>query len=87
MARVWLERHFEFTELAVDPAQWGRGLGGWLHDAILKRRGEPRVLLTVNADNERAQALYRGRGWTRLLEDVRLVKAGPLLWVMGKRLG
>jgi len=41
----------------------------------------------VNIDNERAQALYQGRGWTCLLEDVRLVEAGPLLWVMGKRLG
>jgi len=71
----------------VDPAQWGQGLGGRLHDAILERRPEPRALLTVSADNERAQALYLGRGWTRLLEDVRLVEAGPLLWVMGRKLG
>lgn len=87
MARVWLGHSFEFTELAVDPAQWGQGLGGRLHDAILERRPEPRALLTVSADNERAQAFYLGRGWTRLLEDVRLVEAGPPLWVMGRKLG
>ncbi|WP_456414441.1 GNAT family N-acetyltransferase [Oceanithermus profundus] len=86
MAREWLEDHFEFTELAVDPAHWGRGLGGRLHDEILAGRHEPRALLTVNADNARARGFYERRGWVPLLEDVRLVEAGPLLWVMGKRL-
>lgn len=87
MAREWLGRHFEFTELAVDPAHWGRGLGGRLHDEILAGRHEPRALLTVNADNARARGFYERRGWRPLLRDVRLVEAGPLLWVMGRELG
>jgi ribosomal-protein-alanine N-acetyltransferase len=53
--------------LAVAEDQWGRGIGGALLDGLLEeatRRGCTEVFLEVRVDNERAQRLYRRRGFT-----------------------
>jgi ribosomal-protein-alanine N-acetyltransferase len=53
--------------LAVAEDQWGRGIGGVLLDGLLEeatRRGCAEVFLEVRVDNERAQRLYRRRGFT-----------------------
>lgn len=57
---AWLE------DLVVDPASRGRGLGRSLLGAALalaRRRGWKRVSLLTDADNARAQALYRSHGF------------------------
>jgi GNAT superfamily N-acetyltransferase len=67
---AWLEDCFALAELAVIPEMQGRGLGGQLHDAVLK--GLPHraaVLSTLSAETP-AMRLYCKRGWVTLLEDV-----------------
>jgi [ribosomal protein S18]-alanine N-acetyltransferase len=55
--------------LAVAEGHWGRGIGGALLDGLLEeaaRRGCTEVFLEVRVDNERAQRLYRRRGFTAI---------------------
>ena len=50
----------------VAPDRWGRGIGGEIVDAALdeaRRRGHDRIQLWTHEANERAQRLYRGRGF------------------------
>jgi ribosomal-protein-alanine N-acetyltransferase len=53
--------------LAVAAHRWGEGIGGALLDGLLSeaaRRGCGEVFLEVRVDNDRAQRLYRRRGFT-----------------------
>ena len=53
--------------LAVAAHRWGEGIGGALLDGLLSeaaRRGCTEVFLEVRVDNDRAQRLYRRRGFT-----------------------
>ena len=53
--------------LAVAAHRWGEGIGGALLDGLLTeaaRRGCTAVFLEVRVDNDRAQRLYRRRGFT-----------------------
>src|SRR5690348_11627401 len=53
--------------LAVAAHRWGEGIGGALLDRLLSeasRRGCREVILEVRVDNDRAQRLYRRRGFT-----------------------
>ena len=53
--------------LAVAEHRWGEGIGGALLDGLLTeagRRGCREVFLEVRVDNDRAQRLYRRRGFT-----------------------
>jgi [ribosomal protein S18]-alanine N-acetyltransferase len=53
--------------IAVASAQWGKGIGSALLERLLAeadRRGCTEVFLEVRADNDRAQRLYRRRGFT-----------------------
>ena len=53
--------------LAVAADRWGEGIGSALLDGLLKeahRRGCTEIFLEVRVDNERAQQLYRRRGFT-----------------------
>ena len=87
LRRAWLEReHFEFVELAVEPGWQRRGIGGRLHDELLRDRPEPVALLTVRADNTPAQRLYLGRGWQVLLDAFTFAPGAAPYWVMGRRL-
>jgi ribosomal-protein-alanine N-acetyltransferase len=55
--------------LAVAADRQGQGLGRLLLDDLVaeaRRRGAGAVLLEVRAENERAQALYRGAGFERI---------------------
>ena len=52
--------------LYVDPAWWGSGVGGRVHDAGLERLtadGYGRAVLWMLSTNRRAGAFYRHRGW------------------------
>jgi ribosomal-protein-alanine acetyltransferase len=56
----------EIQTIGVDEAARGRGLGRALMDHLLgeaRRRGIPRMLLEVRADNPVAQALYASLGF------------------------
>ena len=49
--------------------RWGEGIGGALLDGLLTeaaRRGCTEVFLEVRVDNDRAQRLYRRRGFTEI---------------------
>jgi ribosomal-protein-alanine N-acetyltransferase len=53
--------------LAVAEHRWGEGIGGALLDGLLAeaaRRGCMEIFLEVRVDNDRAQRLYRRRGFT-----------------------
>ncbi|MGY1670029.1 ribosomal protein S18-alanine N-acetyltransferase [Geodermatophilus sp. SYSU D00710] len=54
--------------IGVAGARQGEGIGALLLDALLAEadRRSPVVLLEVRADNERAQELYRRRGFTEI---------------------
>jgi GNAT superfamily N-acetyltransferase len=50
----------------VAPDRWGQGIGGLILDAALDEarvRGFDRIQLWTQATNERAQRLYRSRGF------------------------
>jgi ribosomal protein S18 acetylase RimI-like enzyme len=67
IARDWVGGHFEFVELAVDPAEQGHGVGAALHDALLAGLPHERALLTTYADDQPAPRLYRRKGWRLLM--------------------
>ncbi len=66
-AAVWfVGREAELGDLAVNPDDRRRGIGGELVDAVLKEarvRGVVRIFLEVREGNRSAQDLYRGRGF------------------------
>ena len=52
--------------LAVAEDRWGEGIGGALLDGLLaeaRQRGCTEIFLEVRVDNDRAQRLYRRRGF------------------------
>jgi len=56
----------DVVTLAVAEHRWGEGIGGALLDSLLseaRRRGCAEVFLECRVDNERAQRLYRARGF------------------------
>ena len=62
--------HFEFAELHVDPAFRRRGIGGRLHDELLAGLSSRTAVLSTQVDNDPALALYRGRGWRVVVEEL-----------------
>jgi ribosomal protein S18 acetylase RimI-like enzyme len=57
-----------FREFAVHPDCQRQGIGGQLHDALLRLRPEAAAELLVRKDNVAAQAAYRSWGWVQLGE-------------------
>lgn len=56
----------ELSQLQVDPAHWGRGVGHALHEAALaglRGLGVTTAHLRVFAPNDRARRFYTARGW------------------------
>ncbi len=70
LADEWVGGHFEFVELAVDPAFQGRGLGTLLHDNLLAGLPHRKALLSTYQDDRPAPRLYRRLGWQVLLPDL-----------------
>jgi ribosomal protein S18 acetylase RimI-like enzyme len=84
---AWVEQpHFELTELAVDPAAQGGGIGSRLHDVVLDGLPHDRALLSALSDNERVLRFYRDRGWHVLLPQLRFEPRRPLFAILGKEL-
>ena len=83
----WLEReHFELTELAVDPAFQGNGVGTRLHDAVLEGLPHERALLSALSDNARVIRFYERLGWRVLLPELRFEPGRPLFAILGREL-
>jgi len=64
----------ELHALHVLPAEWGRGVGGALHDRaldLLAGAGYTAVWLWVLAANHRARGIYERRGWTPRVDIAR----------------
>jgi len=56
----------ELLQLQVDPARWGRGVGGALHAtcvAVWRSAGVRTARLEVFEPNHRARRFYTARGW------------------------
>jgi len=66
VAAEWIGDHFEFVELAVEPAHRRRGIGIQLHDALLDGLSGRAVLGTSANDADPAVRLYESRGWRTL---------------------
>jgi ribosomal protein S18 acetylase RimI-like enzyme len=70
IGRDWIGGHFELVELAVEPAEQGRGIGSALHDALLAGLPHRRAMLTTYRDDRPATRLYRRKGWRRLVDGL-----------------
>ena len=75
--------HFELVELMVHPSARRNGLGGRLHDAILDAAAADTAVLSTQVDNEPALALYRGRGWRRVVPELLFAASEPMYTVLG----
>jgi ribosomal protein S18 acetylase RimI-like enzyme len=79
----WLpDGYFELAELHVRPDCQRRGIGGRLHDELLRGVTGPTAVLSTQVDNEPALALYDGRGWTTILPEVEF-GSGRLFCILG----
>jgi len=85
---AWLADYFELTELHVDPAAQGHGIGEALLRRLLARAEAGTVLLsTPEADHPtRAWALYRRLGFTDVLRRHRFSSDPRLFAVLGRSL-
>ncbi len=66
----WFVNCFEFVELAVLPSHQGQGIGGQLHDALLKGAPYRTAVLSTYSGENRAMKLYLKRGWKRLVDEL-----------------
>ena len=69
VALAHAQAHTELLHLAIDVSEQGRGIGSAAVELLIAHVAETRpnsqeVRLTVHPDNERAQRLYRSRGFS-----------------------
>lgn len=84
-----LADYFELTELHVEPAFQGHGIGHGLLHRLLDGRPEARVLLSTpeaGSDGNRAWALYRRTGFTDVLRDFLFTGDNRPFAVLGRAL-
>jgi len=74
---------FELTELAVTASWQGQGIGALLHDQLLADPSCSKAWLLTHADADRAQALYRSRGWS-VVADVGTAVGGSRRVLMAR---
>jgi ribosomal protein S18 acetylase RimI-like enzyme len=78
--------HFEFVELHVRRDLRRRGIGAALHDALLDGLSSRTAVLSTQTDNDPALALYRGKGWQLVLEEMRFSPGGRTYHILGRDL-
>jgi GNAT superfamily N-acetyltransferase len=85
-AAEWLKDSFEFVELALLPSARGRGIGGRLHDTLLRNLPHQMAILSTAQQETTAYYLYRKRGWQTLLGNF-IFPGGTLPYrIMGLKL-
>lgn len=84
---AWMDDPFEVVELAVRPAFQGQGVGGRLHDALLRGLPHRTAVLSTIASETAAMHLYRKRGWVILIEDFTFPGSDLPYAIMGLRFG
>lgn len=82
-SQQWLQNCFELVELHLMPHAQGRGIGGRLHDTLLKGLPHSSAALSTIATQTRALHLYRNRGWVTLLEDFTFPGGARPFLIMG----
>ncbi len=65
----WLAGSFRLVEMAVTPEVQGRGIGGLLHDHLLRGLPYQKAILSTMAAKTSAYQMYHRRGWRVLLDD------------------
>jgi len=83
---VWMDDPFEVVELAVRPGFQGQGIGGRLHDALLRGLPHRTAVLSTAAAETAATHLYRKRGWVILSETFTFPGSSVPYVIMGLRL-
>jgi len=79
----WLDGAFELVELAVLPADQGRGLGAALHDGLLAGLPQRTAVLSTIAVETAGLRLYRQRGWQVLHPGLRFPGVAEPYMIMG----
>jgi ribosomal protein S18 acetylase RimI-like enzyme len=88
MARL-MGDYFELTELHIDPAAQGRGLGEALARRLLTNRGEANVLLStpeMSGAANRAWRLYRRLGFTDIIRGYHFAGDPRAFAILGRTL-
>jgi GNAT superfamily N-acetyltransferase len=67
--QLWLSDCFEFMEFAVLPIVQKQGIGGQIHDLILRDLPHRTAVLSTPQIQTPALHLYRKKGWVTVLED------------------
>ncbi|MDI3341566.1 MAG: GNAT family N-acetyltransferase [Sphaerobacter sp.] len=80
---AWLDDCFVIVELAVLPAHRRRGIGRALLAHLLHGRAEARAVISVQADNQPARALYAALGWQAIAGPMRFVPTGAPYVILG----
>jgi len=86
MADEWLNDYFRLVEIAVSPMFQGQGIGGLLHDEIIKKVNVTRAILATMAAETTAYQMYRSRGWITLIDNINFPVAPRPYRVMGLHL-
>lgn len=81
-----LQAAWVLTQLHILSAYRNRGLGGYLHDAILMRQPATRVLLSTQVSNRAAQRFYARRDWQVLHPGFMFVEGDEPFMVLCKTL-
>lgn len=83
LAERWLRGAFELVELAVRPADQGRGLGAALLDRLLAGLTHRTAVLSTMAEETAGLRLYRRRGWQVVHPALRFPGIAAPYMIMG----
>jgi ribosomal protein S18 acetylase RimI-like enzyme len=84
LSERWLPPgHFELVELLVRPDVRRHGIGTRLHHAVLEGMTQTTAVLSTQADNEPALALYDRCGWEIVVPELRFTADGDAYSVLG----
>lgn len=81
-----LQHAWVLTELAVLETHRNQGIGGMLHDLVLRDLPLEVALLSTQADNYAAQRFYHRRGWTYLHSGFAFHPGRPPYVIMQRRI-
>jgi GNAT superfamily N-acetyltransferase len=82
----WLTGSFRLVEMAVSPEAQGQGIGGLLHDHLLRGLSYQKAVLSTMAAETNAYWMYHKRGWTVLLDGFCFPGVARPYRIMGREL-